>query len=235
MYVISTSGMLTLASYAHAPKPLPTSEEIHSKHDLPAQNEQADKHQVVPAPVITPVAPKDPKKDRSLDAPLNKDTAGTKPIDANPAISAVDAKKEAEAHPGVTGSTSAAAQGKVTPTSTTLNPGETVARPDAPSANNHLASPPTPAKEPVVPVAPATPAKDVHSTTSTPASTPAKSTHAKEATGNSDIRKRKSSFFTKVSESAVYNLKLTIDQARVFAQGQGEEVNGEVVMEISEH
>lgn len=206
--------MLTPDPYANAPKPLPTSEEIHSKHDLPAQNEQADKHKAVPAPVITPVAPKDPKKDRSLDAPTNPDTKGTKPIDADPSISAVTAKKEAEAHPAGTGSTPAAAQGKVTPTptpkaSTGLSAGETAARPDAPSTNNHVDSPPTPAKDATpaaAPVAPATPAKDTTapSALSTPASTPAKSTHAKEATGNSDIRKRKSSFFTKASHSCFH-------------------------------
>jgi len=190
---------LTLGSYADAPEPVSSKPEESSKHDIPAQDE-VDNHQHVPATVITPVSAKDPRKDRSLDAPNNNDTAGTKPISADPAISAKDAKTEAEVHPGGTGSTPDAAQGK-------LGAGEATARPDAKSANV-VESPPTPAKD-STPTAPATPAKSSAiaapgSVNSTPASTPAKSAHAKESTSgsaNSDVRKRKSSFFTKIKSA----------------------------------
>lgn len=218
---------LTTDAYANAPEPLRNpAEDRHN--DLPAQNEVKN-HQKVPATIITPVSPKDPRKDRTINAENNNDTAGTKPISRDPAVSAVDAKKDAEQHPTGTGSTQAVSQGLVTETKprqssqpvpsaakqssvTGVAPGETVAKPDAPSSNPHVNAPPTPPKHTApapstasaVPVAaaPSTPAKGSAvptSTTSTPASTPAKSTHAKEGTTNSDVRKRKSGFFTKVS------------------------------------
>jgi len=205
---------LTPASYANAPEPVTSEPEEFSKHDIPAQDE-VDNHQHVPATVITPVSAKDPRKDRTLDAPNNTDTAGTKPISADPSISAKDAKREAELHPGGTGSTPDAAQGKVTAAPTPaaggaahIGPGEASARPDATNSND-VALPPTPAKDTAGLAAPATPAKSSAvagpgSINSTPASTPAKSAHTKEGTGetvNSDVRKRKSSFFTKIKHA----------------------------------
>lgn len=228
---------LTTDAYANAPEPLRNpAEDRHN--DLPAQNEVKN-HQKVPATIITPVSPKDPRKDRTINAENNNDTAGTKPISRDPAVSAVDAKKDAEQHPTGTGSTQAVSQGHVTETKprqssqpvpsaakqssvTGIAPGETVAKPDATDSNPHVKAPPAPpthtaptpstasavpvaaGSAPAVPVAaaPSTPAKGSAvptSTTSTPASTPAKSTHAKEGTTNSDVRKRKSGFFTKVS------------------------------------
>ncbi|WVR05615.1 hypothetical protein IAU60_002637 [Kwoniella sp. DSM 27419] len=121
-------------------------------------------------------------------------------------------------------------QSRVTPNASSTNNAEkrdTSTR--AATASNAPAigaTPSTPAKVAEVPVtpaktaqAPATPAKTVvpngSSTTgpaaataatpvsaaSTPASTPAKSTHAREKTTDSDIRKRKSSFFTKIKHA----------------------------------
>lgn len=205
--------MLIPGSHANVPEPLSSEPQEYSKHDIPAQDE-VDNHQHVPATVITPVSAKDPRKDRSVDAANNTDTAGTKPISADPSISAKDAKREAEEHPGGTGSTPDAAQGKVTAAPTPaaggaahIGPGEATARPDARNAND-VASPPTPAKD-STPSAPATPAKSAAaaapgSVNSTPASTPAKSAHAKEGTtgsAHSDVRKRKSSFFTKIKSA----------------------------------
>mgnify|MGYP006876494684 CR=1 FL=1 len=73
-------------------------------------------------------------------------------------------------------------------------------------------APPTPAKATTPAVAaaaaPATPAKDVAPTsaTSTPASTPAKPTaNGKDTNGTHDVRKRKSSFFTKVSRDSLHD------------------------------
>jgi hypothetical protein len=214
-------------SYAHAPEPLANHAEDR-ENDLPAQNEVKN-HQKVPATIITPVSAKDPRKDRTLDAPNNKDTAGTKPVSSDPGVSAAKAKQDAERHPAGAGSTPAVAQGLVTATKSSqssapgaaapapskpvsdagLGAGEARARPDATSTNPNVQAPPTPAKDiaqtpPRAAVAPSTPAKVVPltpSALSTPASTPAKSAHTREATGESDVRKRKSSFFTKVSLS----------------------------------
>jgi hypothetical protein len=176
------------------------------KHDLPAQNETRENHTSIPAPAITAVSARDPKKDRTVDAPFAADTAGTKPIGSDPTIDAKQAKKEAEQNPALTGSTSHAA-------TTTNVAGEDVGathRPDAPE-NNHTAPAPVkkdvvpgeaaPAPVPVAKEAPGTPVKatnGVSSTNTTPASTPAKSTHGKEASSASDIKKRKSGFMSKV-------------------------------------
>lgn len=70
------------------------------KNDIPAQPETVDmNHQAVPAPVFTTIAPKDPKKDRSLESTDLKDTAGTKPIDSAPGVDAREAKREEQLHP----------------------------------------------------------------------------------------------------------------------------------------
>lgn len=180
---------------------------------------------------------KDPRKDRTLDAPSNTETAGTKPISSDPAVDASQAKKEAEAHPAGTGSTPAVAQGTATSPPTGANnvpAGETHARPDAPANNLKESSPPTPAKDVATPapVAPATPAKSTvpaaGSVNSTPASTPAKSSQVREETGGSDVRKRKSSFFHKASrrsDPAGGHMLTGPDQERLLPQGQGEEVD----------
>lgn len=84
------------------------------KNDIPAQPETADmNHRAVPAPVFTTIAPKDPKKDRSLGSSDLNDTAGTKPIDAAPGVDAKKAKREEEAHPtGATGEKPEVAEAK---------------------------------------------------------------------------------------------------------------------------
>ncbi|OXC70891.1 hypothetical protein AYX13_00308 [Cryptococcus neoformans] len=84
------------------------------KNDIPAQPETADmNHQAVPAPVFTTIAPKDPKKDRSLESTDLKDTAGTKPIDAAPGVDAKKAKREEETYPtGATGEKPEVAEAK---------------------------------------------------------------------------------------------------------------------------
>nr|KIR87470.1 hypothetical protein I308_02414 [Cryptococcus tetragattii IND107] len=70
------------------------------KNDIPAQPETVDmNHKAVPAPVFTTIAPKDPKKDRSLESTDLKDTAGTKPIDSAPGVDAREAKREEQLHP----------------------------------------------------------------------------------------------------------------------------------------
>lgn len=84
------------------------------KNDIPAQPETADmNHQAVPAPVFTTIAPKDPKKDRSLESTDLRDTAGTKPIDAAPGVDAKKAKREEETYPtGATGEKPEVAEAK---------------------------------------------------------------------------------------------------------------------------
>jgi hypothetical protein len=192
------------ASSSDLPGPPPKDDSV--KHDLPAQNETRENHTSIPMPVITAISDRDPKKDRTVDAPFSTDTAGTKPISSDPAIDPKVAKKEAEQNPALTGSTSDSAK-----KSSNTNLGVATNRPDAPE-NNHGAPAPikkdiTPGEATPAPVAkdaPGTPSKatnGVASTTSTPASTPAKSTHGREATGASDVKKRKSGFFGKVSIS----------------------------------
>ncbi|TYJ55738.1 hypothetical protein B9479_003514 [Cryptococcus floricola] len=74
------------------------------QHSIPAQPETIpDNHQSIPAPVFTTVSPKDPHKDRSLNASEGnklQDTAGQKQVGDDPAVDAHAAKREAEAHPG---------------------------------------------------------------------------------------------------------------------------------------
>lgn len=212
--------MLTNAAAMAAPEtgaPEPTPKEDHLKHDLPAQDETSNNHTHIPAPAITAISAQDPVKDRTLDAPVARDTAGTKPISTDPAVDAGKAKKEAEQNPALTGSTKAEAK-----SSAKTNLGDAAQRPDATEANFDAPPPaveditpgqaaPTPAPAaaaaapaPVTKDAPATPAKANGTSTaaSTPASTPAKSTHNREATGSSDVKKRKSGFFHKVSDAA---------------------------------
>lgn len=220
------------------PEPTGKNEEA-SKHDIPAQDE-TDNHKHVPATIITPVTGKDPRKDRTLDAPTDRDTAGTKPIDSSPAVDLKEAKREAEAHPGGKSSTPAAEQGKTASAPVApveggaISPeaGAGTARPDATANNLDVDAPPAPLKdgEPSTdfskpaPAAPATPAKSSAagpgSVNSTPASTPAKSGHGKEGTAgttgtaNSDVRKRKSSFFTKVRLHRAYIFAGADDQIK---------------------
>jgi hypothetical protein len=165
-------------------------------------------------PVITAISDRDPSKDRTVDAPFAPDTAGTKPISSDPAIDPKVAKKEAEQNPALTGSTNDAAK-----KSANTNLGVATNRPDAPEANHGA---PAPVKKDIAPgeatTAPAPVAKDVPGTPTktsaaapatngtpsapvTPATTPAKSTHGREATGASDVKKRKSGFLSKVSHS----------------------------------
>ncbi|OCF45235.1 hypothetical protein I317_00757 [Kwoniella heveanensis CBS 569] len=201
-------------------EPEKKSVEADPEHDIPAQHETIDNHQHIPQPVITTVSDKDPKKDRTANSTSLNDTAGTKPISHDPAVSAKQEKAKAETD---LASVNAASNSP-------LN--EPKVSPDAPAANippkpdtqaaaasgadasatpspapAAAAAPPTPA-----PAAPATPAKSAATKTngavatpasisSTPASTPAKSTHAREQTTDSDIRKRKSSFFTKIKHA----------------------------------
>jgi hypothetical protein len=197
------------------------------KHDIPAQNETKENHSTVPMPVITPVSAKDPAKDRSVEGGAVAADAGSKPISSDPSAHASQAKKDAEyAPPPVplnAGETPAAPDAK----SKNLDS-------EQPKSGASLGeagiAPPTPTKDatPTTPhpaaaattptsVAPATPAKThpaaTNGTTGTPASitstsasTPAKSGHGKEATGGSDVRKRKSSIFAKVSYPSPYQI-----------------------------
>lgn len=176
------------------------------KHDLPAQNETKENHTSIPAPAIVAVSDRDPQKDRTVDAPFAADTAGTKPISADPAIDPKQAKKEAEQNPALTGSTSKTA------TSSNVAGAEAGAthRPDAPESNHTAPAPvkkdvvpgeAAPAPVPVAKEAPGTPVKATNglsSANTTPASTPVKSTHGKEASSSSDVKKKKSGFLTKV-------------------------------------
>lgn len=175
--------------YANAPVPLEQTEK--HEHDIPAQDETGDQHQHIPAPVITPVAPKDPSKDRTLNgSSVNSDTAGTKPIDSAPGVSAAAEKQKAEKNPALSGSTEAAATGVTTsavPTTT-----ETTAPAPAPK---DIAPEPvlkdTPAIAPATTPAPATPVKSstaADSVTSTPAKTPTGSTPKKKSGFMSKIK-----------------------------------------------
>jgi hypothetical protein len=157
-------------------------------------------------PVITAISDRDPAKDRTVDAPFAADTAGTKPISSDPTIDPKVAKKEAEQNPALTGSTEHAAKNTA---KTNLGVADT--RPDAPEAN-YDAPPPVKkdvapgqaAPAPIAKEAPGTPVKatnGVASAASTPASTPAKSTHNRDASSASDVKKRKSGFFNKASRS----------------------------------
>jgi len=190
--------------------PGPPPKEDGVKHDLPAQSETGENHTSIPMPVITAISDRDPSKDRTVDAPFAPDTAGTKPISSDPSIDPQVAKKEAEQKPALTGSTDDAAK-----KSANTNLGVAANRPDAPEANYGA---PEPVKKDIAPgeATPAPVAKDTPGTPSktaptaangapsaptTPASTPAKSTHKREETGASDVKKRKSGFFTKVRKS----------------------------------
>ncbi|WWC88136.1 uncharacterized protein L201_003040 [Kwoniella dendrophila CBS 6074] len=228
------------------------------EHDIPAQHETVENHQSVPQPIITTISDKDPKKDRTAASTSIDDTAGTKPIGANPGVSAKAEKEIAERDPARTAaaSDSPLSEPKVAPDAPATNTSKgkdqsknvdkLTPEPQAKSASSSIpqstssstpqsastvpasasatqthatpaasAAPATATVPPVHPspvapstpakVAPATPAKDVTATpasiSSTPASTPAKSTHTKEQTTDSDIRKRKSSFFHKVKHA----------------------------------
>jgi hypothetical protein len=193
--------------------PASTSKDEGIKHDLPAQNETRENHTSIPAPVIIAISDRDPSKDRTIDAPFSPDTAGTKPISSDPAIDPKVAKKEAEQNPALTGSTKEAAK---TSANTNLGgAGVSTNRPDAPETNHDAPAPikkdiapgeATPA--PIAKEAPGTPTKTAAPVTATngapsapttPASTPAKSTHGRDASNASDPKKRKSGFFNKVS------------------------------------
>ena len=224
----------------------PAADNVESqKHDLPAHEETGATHKTIPAPQITTLTEKDPRHDRTLQGTNNVDSIATKPISNDPSIDAKQAKHDAEAHPGLngsTGSTAQSAQSKPaqdrhiyatagtasTPVGGPAAPGplpagSAAAAPDQKEAN--FDAPPPVRKDNVAakPVsatqAPATPPKakangtataastpapggialaQPGSINSTPASTPVKAAHGKEATGGSDIRKRKSSFFHKV-------------------------------------
>jgi hypothetical protein len=192
--------------------PGPPAKDESTKHDLPAQNETGKNHSTIPMPVITAISDRDPKKDRTADAPFAPDTAGTKPISSDPSIDPKVAKKEAEQNPALTGSTEGAAKN-----SANTNLGVATNRPDAPETNHTAPAPikkdiapgeATPA--PVAKDVPGTPTKTAATTTpaaangapsapTTPVTTPAKSTHGREASNASDVKKRKSGFFNKVS------------------------------------
>nr|XP_019001922.1 uncharacterized protein I203_05633 [Kwoniella mangroviensis CBS 8507]OCF65383.1 hypothetical protein I203_05633 [Kwoniella mangroviensis CBS 8507] len=180
-----------------------------TEHDIPAQHETIENHQEVPQPVITTVSDLDPSKDRTKASTSLEDTAGTKPISSNPGVSAKAEKEIAERDPARTAVASdhPLSEPKVAPDAPTNN-----VTPQKDQSKNVDKITPTP--EPAAPAAPstpakaapATPAKDVStpapaSATSTPASTPAKSTHTREKTTDSDVRKRKSSFFTKIKHA----------------------------------
>ncbi|ORX35404.1 hypothetical protein BD324DRAFT_632692 [Kockovaella imperatae] len=190
------------------------------KHDIPAQDETTDSHKTVPAPIIVAVGPPDAIKDRSLNgaAPgTTTDSVGTKPIDSAPDVSAVEAKRDAEQHPALTGSTPAAAQGKitdaVTPSQSTATEGglnSEVVEAGAAVSQAHGATGTTLAHAKETSTAttattdsnagvapPATPAKKAPVTA---ASTPAKSTTSTPGK-DADGRKRKTSFFKKMKEA----------------------------------
>jgi hypothetical protein len=192
--------------------PGPPPKEDGVKHDLPAQSETGENHTSIPMPVITAISDRDPKKDRTIDAPFSPDTAGTKPISSDPAIDPKVAKKEAEQNPALTGSTEHAAKN-----SANTNLGVATNKPDA-TETNHDAPPPVkkdivpgeatpaPVAKDVAVAAPGTPSKTTpvaaNGTTAspvTPAGTPAKSAHNRDASSASDVKKRKSGFFNKVS------------------------------------
>ncbi|WVF70678.1 hypothetical protein IAT40_005471 [Kwoniella sp. CBS 6097] len=195
--------------------------EADPEHDIPAQHETIDNHQHIPQPTITVISDKDPKKDRTANSTSLEDTAGTKPISHNPAVSAKEEKAKAETDPASVNaaSNSPLNEPKVSPSAPSANiPPKPDTQAAAASGADASATPSaTPAAAAAAtstpaPVAPATPAKPAATKTngavatpasvaSTPASTPAKSTHAREQTTDSDIRKRKSSFFTKIKHA----------------------------------
>ena len=213
--------------------PGPAAKDEGVKHDLPAQSETGENHTSIPMPVITAISDRDPSKDRTVDAPFSPDTAGTKPISSDPAIDPKVAKKEAEQNPALTGSTKDAAKN-----SANTNLGVATDRPDAPETNHDA---PPPVKKDIVPgeatsasasapapvakdaAAPGTPSKPVaaaaatNGTTSTPvtpAGTPAKSAHGREASNASDVKKRKSGFFSKVSPVHLILHDISADSGR---------------------
>lgn len=217
--------MLTTVTAMEAPEsslPKPTANDEKPKHDLPAQNETSENHKSVPAPAIVAISARDPTKDRTVNAAASKDTTGTKPISSNPGEDPAKAKKDAEQNPALTGSTPAEA--KTSNKTNNLGQDDVGSRPDAPEANFDAPPPakkdiapgqaapapvpasaaaPASAPAPVSKDAPSTPAKTngaPASAASTPASTPAKSsTHERDATGSSDVKKRKSGFMQKAS------------------------------------
>ncbi|ODO07609.1 hypothetical protein L198_01190 [Cryptococcus wingfieldii CBS 7118] len=95
--VAPNTGESSLSANAAAFQP-------RKQHSIPAQPETIpDNHQSIPAPVFTTVSPKDPHKDRSLNASEGnklQDTAGQKQVGDDPAVDAHEVKREAEAHPG---------------------------------------------------------------------------------------------------------------------------------------
>ncbi|WWC68398.1 uncharacterized protein I206_102324 [Kwoniella pini CBS 10737] len=178
--------------------------------DLPAQHETIGNHKTVPQPVITTISDKDPKKDRSAPSTSIDDTAGTKPTTSDPGVSAKQEKDVAERDPVKTAAASDSPlnEPKVSPNApasnltNSKNVDKITPSPTTPASapSTAAAAPSTPAK-----TAPATPAKDTiatpGSTTSTPASTPAKSSHTKDKTTDSDIKKRKSGIFGKIKHA----------------------------------
>lgn len=209
--------MAYLTSGSAAPAPLPENDE--TLHDLPAQGETKENHTRVPMPSIVAVSAKDPAKDRTIDSKSAKDTATTKPISNDPAVDPKRAKEDAQENPGLPGSS--------LQSSTVASTGTAVASPDATSSNVNAGQPArapapvhkdapqpvtkdTPTSVPIAagvaasPVAPATPGKvdgAAVSASSTPASTPAKSTHGRETSADG-VKPKKSGFLQKVRHCA---------------------------------
>lgn len=168
-------------------------------HDLPAQSETGANHKTIPAPQITTLTEKDPRHDRTLQGTSNVDSIATKPISNDPSIDAKKAKDDAEAKPGLNGSTGSTAQTAqqgpaqerhIYATSGTastpvsgpaatgpLPAGSAAAAPDRKEANFDAPPPVKKDNAPVQPVsavqAPATPTKTKANGSSTPAGTPA--------------------------------------------------------------
>ncbi|WVQ97043.1 hypothetical protein IAU59_004153 [Kwoniella sp. CBS 9459] len=193
--------------------------EADPEHDIPAQHETIDNHQHIPQPTITTITEKDPKKDRTANSSSLQDTAGTKPISHDPAVSAKEEKVKAETDPASVNAASNSPLNapKVSPSAPAANippkpDTQAAAASGADASDVRSAAPAAAAASTPSPAAPATPAKSAATKTngavatpasvsSTPASTPAKSTHGREQTTDSDIRKRKSSFFTKIKHA----------------------------------
>ncbi|WWD18168.1 hypothetical protein CI109_102617 [Kwoniella shandongensis] len=174
------------------------------EHDIPAQHETKDNHTTVPQPVFTTISPRDPKKDRTLASTDNSDTAGTKPISDQPGVDLHAAKANAEANPGANTTLPAAGEKKISPDApannnikpvTPTGPTAPASATDAPPATPAKTAPPVPASNGVASAA--TPV----SAASTPASTPVKSTHTRDTTTTSDVKKKKSNIFGKIKHA----------------------------------
>jgi hypothetical protein len=175
-------------------------------NDIPAQYEKESDHKTVPLPVITSLADKGSKKDRTLAASetINSDKAAI-PVSSVPgdaesaaAISELEKEKKAPIPEAVTGASKPVGTSTVAANSKAANiepPKKETAVFATPAAPVAAPAAPPKAAAPATPVAPATPAKSA--VPAPVAKTPASSI-SKPSAQDKDVKKSKSGFFGKV-------------------------------------